>query len=416
MTKKSSHNFWALLPDTAEDILRALAREKDMADSPVNPQAFSYLQGGGSDKPPYALENGVAIIGIEGPIDRKARISFWSGLPYTAGQDAIRSAIEAALADREVSAILLSIDSPGGIVAGTKELADFIAGIRGQKPIAAYADGLCASAAFWLAAATGEIFAPTTAQVGSIGVIAVLTDWTRAADKAGITRTVIHSGKWKAAGSPDKALSDEERALFQGQLEALHQIFTADVATHLKISIPNSSKTSWAEGQTFLGSEALALGLVSKIVQDRAEAVSVLAAKIKGEKRMTLEELKASHPDLVEALAKENLAGQEAAITDAIAKARKEDLVLMAAVCGEEAAGKFEKILAAGISAEQVRAMAGLFAASQPQAEPKADSEAEKRAEMLDALKEAHGEALKATAEAAPKISPLLADAERRNK
>ena len=84
----------------------------------------------------------MAIIDVSGTIDRRVRISFWSGLPYTAGQDAIRDAIEAALSDRAVGAILLSIDSPGGIVAGTKELADFIADIRGQKPIAAYADGL----------------------------------------------------------------------------------------------------------------------------------------------------------------------------------------------------------------------------------------------------------------------------------
>ena len=105
-------------------------------------------------------------------------------------------------------------------------------------------------------------FAPKTAQVGSIGVIAVLTDWTKAAEKAGIARTVIHSGKWKAAGSPDKALTDEERALFEARLKALHEIFTNDVARLLDISI-TSSTPAWAEGQTFLAEEALAFGLVS---------------------------------------------------------------------------------------------------------------------------------------------------------
>lgn len=414
----SEASLWALLPDTAEDILLSLAREKDLAEKPVNPQAFSYLPDGGYEAPPYSLENGVAIIDVSGPIDRRARISFWSGLPYTAGQDAIRDAIEAALSDRAVGAILLSIDSPGGIVAGTKELADFIADIRGQKPIAAYADGLCASAAFWLAAATGEIFAPKTAQVGSIGVIAVLTDWTRAADKAGITRTVIHSGKWKAAGSPDKSLTDEERAHFQARLDALHQIFTADVAARLNLSIPGSSKTGWAEGQTFLGTEALALGLVSKIVQDRAEAVSALAAKIQnGEKFMNLQELKASHPELVTELAAELAAGSEAAQKDAVSKAQKETLELVAALGGADLVEKAQTLLAAGITGAQMKVLAPMLA--RPEArnsapdEDKPSAEEKARAEALEAIKSATGAPVPAAGNQ-QKVCALLADAERR--
>lgn len=411
----SEGTLWALLPDTAEDVLLALAREHDLAEKPVNPQAFSYLPASGSENPPYSIENGVAIIDVNGPIDRKARISFWTGLPYTAGQDKIRSAIEAALADREVGAILLSIDSPGGIVSGTKELADYIASIRGQKPLAAYADGLCASAAFWLAAATGEIYAPTTAQVGSIGVIAVLTDWTRAADKAGITRTVIHSGKWKAAGSPDKALTDEERALFQGRLETLHGIFAADVAKHLNLNTIDTSTPPWAEGQTFLGTEALTLGLVSKLVQDRAEAVSALSAKIQsGEIFMTLQELKASHPELAQELAAELAASSEAATKEAVAKAQKETLDLVAALGGKGFAEKAQTLLAAGITSAQLQVLAPMLTKPETgEATARDDAEARARAEALEAIKSATGTPVPAAGNQ-PKANPLLADAERR--
>lgn len=409
----SEGTLWALLPDMAEDTLRAISRETDMAEKPVNPQSLSYLPGNDAESAPYSVENRVAIIDVSGPIDRKARISFWTGLPYTAGQDKIRAAIETALADREVGAILLSIDSPGGIVSGTKELADYIASIRGQKPIAAYADGLCTSAAFWLAAATGEIYAPTTAQVGSIGVIAVLTDWTRAADKAGITRTVIHSGKWKAAGSPDKALTDEERALFQGRLETLHQIFTSDVAKHLDLL--TAANPTWAEGQTFLGTEALELGLVSKLVQDRAEAVSALSAKIQtGESFMNLQELKASHPELVKELAAELTAGSEAAMKEAVAQTQKETLNLVAALGGKDFAEKAQTLLAAGITSAQLQVLAPMLAKPETgEAAARDDAEARARAEALEAIKSATGTPVPAAGNQ-PKANALLADAERR--
>lgn len=411
----SKSRLWALLPDLAEETLRELAREAGTAENPATPQSLSHTQGNISDNAPYSIENGVAIISVNGPIDRKARISFWTGLPYTAGQNFIHAAIESALADREARAILLSIDSPGGVVSGTKELADYIAGIREQKPIAAYADGLCASAAYWLASATGTIYAPVTAQVGSIGVIAVLTDWSKAADKAGISRSVIYSGKWKAAGSPDKPLTDEEREIFQERLAALHEIFISDVARNLNLSLLQMPQPAWAEGQTFLGREALELGLVSKLVQDRAEAVSSLAAKIQmGESFVNLTELKTSHPELVKELAAELAASSETATSEAIEKAKAETLALVSAIGGDEFAQKAKTLLAANITSAQMQILAPMLA--QPKVvEPDRhdDAEAKARAEMLESIKAATPAPVQAgTERQAP--NRLMADAERR--
>lgn len=414
------HNtLWALQADTAEDALRDLHRELSAHFNP--PQAFLVSgRAETSTAPLYDLRDGVAVIAVEGVIDRAARISFFTGLPYTAGQDRIRAGIEAALNDPAVHAVLLSLNSPGGLVAGTRELADFIAEAAGRKPCAAYADGLCASAAYWLASATGRVYAPLTAQVGSIGVIAVLTDWSRAAEKAGVARTVLTSGRWKAAGSPDKPLTDEERELFQRRLADLHAIFRQDVAARMGVTAPSEQ---WAEGQSLLAGEAHAVGLVTAIVQDRNAAIAALKATLK-ENRMDLNELKAKHPDIVEALAKENAAGTRKASEEAAAQARAETLALVKAVAGEDAASRVERLARAGVTPAQLDALAPLLTPSAGPAGRAAARDGEDgaagkqhalRLEMMKTIAAATGGPLPAGAEVrATSKSPLVADAERR--
>lgn len=412
-----SHNsFWALQVDTAADVLRDLHNELAAHFDAPRPQAFVFAEQTPPAAPPYTLRDGVAVIGVEGVIDRTARLSFFTGLPYTAGQDRIRASLDAALADPAVKGILLSLNSPGGTAAGTKELADAIAAAAQCKPCAAYADGLCASAAYWLASATGTVYAPLTAQVGSIGVIAVLTDWSQAAAKAGVVRTVLSSGQWKAAGSPDKPLTDEERALFQGQLSRLHEIFKQDVAARMGVTAPTDQ---WAEGQCLLAADAQAVGLVTAIVRDLDAAVASLSANFK-ENIMDLQELKAKHPDLASALVAEGKAQamQDAAPlkTEAATQARTDTLALVKAVAGEETASRVEQLLQAGITPAQLSALAPLLGT--PKTETSSDAKAgetDARKQMLNAITAATGGPLASGADVQkPSKSALVADAERR--
>lgn len=401
------NSFWALQAESCQDVLCELHRE--LSGHFEYPKAF-FLDGSPAPPPPpYEVRNGVAVIRVSGVIDRVARISFFTGLPYTEGQNRIRQAVEKALEDTHVKAILFSINSPGGTAAGTKELADFIAASAAQKPMAAYADGLCASAAYWLAAATGRIFAPVTAQVGSIGVIAVLTDWTKATEKAGLVRTVLASGQWKAAGSPDKTLTDDERLLFQSQLETLHAIFKADVSSRMGISAPEAQ---WAEGQTVLGERALELGLVSQIARDQAEAEAIFAASFSKEEFMNLKELKAQHPELVEELAGEIRKQCENDSQKAVASATAEIFALVKIVAGDEAAARVEAVTKTGITSSQIEALSPMLSGRIVPAKP---TEEEAREMMLGAIQQATGQPLPgAGAPTQGRKNPLVADAERR--
>lgn len=402
------NSLWALQSESALEALRGI---QDELSGQNGPQAFLQATPAQTQNQLYAIQDGIAVIAISGVIDRVARISFFTGLPFTQGQDSIREALNAALADPEAKGILLSINSPGGAAAGTKELADAIALAARAKPMAAYADGLAASAAYWLASATGRVFAPLTAQVGSIGVLAVLTDWTKAAEKAGLARTVLASGRWKAAGSPDKTLTEEERGLFQGQLETLHTIFKTDVASRMGITAPESR---WAEGQTVLGAEALELGLVSAIARDQAEAVAMLAATIAKEEIMNLEELKAAHPELVAELQAETAQNCERDRLSALAAQTAETMALVEAVAGAEAAAKVKALAEAGLTAAQLKVLEPMLAGFK--AEGKSGEE-EARAKVLDSLQAASTGPLPASGPVPEtRKNPLLADAERRSR
>lgn len=161
-------------------------------------------------------------------------------------------------------------------MAGTKELADFIA-----------------SAAFWLASATGHVFAPATAQVGSIGVIMTVADMSGFFQRMGVKFEHIASGKYKAAGRGE--LSEDERAYFQEKLAEIHAIFKADVAGAMKITAPEAA---WAVGQLLVAQSAAKFGLVSQIVRDEAQAIELLQEETMPQ-TLTLETLKAQAPELV---------------------------------------------------------------------------------------------------------------------
>ena len=403
-----NERLWALYPESAQSILNELTVHLSPAagrDWKAEPSVF-FSSGDEADRSVgYALKNGVAVIDVFGPITRKTQYSFWSGAPVSAGQDEIARSLDKALQDRAVRSILLNFNSPGGTVPGTKELADRIAEAAKRKPMAAYADGLMASAAMWLAAAAGRVYAPVTATVGSIGVLMVHADFSRMNDKYGVTYTYITGGRLKAVGNQEEPLSDEARDFFQRQVSQIHEIFKADVIRGLGIS---AAPERWAEGQTLLAEEAESVGLVTQIVRDIDSAITMLSQEAK----MDYQTFAAQHPDLLaeienkaEARAAEKVSAQS---QSAVKEAQRALLAMVKAVAGEEVMGKVEKLAAAGIKAEQLEALSSLL--SPPAAEAAPDA----KAAILAGLKAATPAAVTGGLAAAPAKSKLLADAERR--
>lgn len=376
--------YWAIAREHAANVFAAEKPEiRALAETDANPTSLI-----------TTIVNRCAVISISGALEKETWIGSRTGILYILGYDLIRQALTEALANPLVASILLSIDSPGGIVQGTKELADYIAEVSQIKPIAAYADGLCASAAYWLAAATGRIYAPATALVGSIGVIMRVENWTGFYTRAGVQIEYIASGKFKAAGQDAKELSEEERQYFSAQLAELHNIFREDVRKSMSIT---SEDALWAEAQLMPATQAINPGLVTQIVRDREEAISLLATSMEDYMtQYTYEALQQNAPELLGDIE-----------TKAQAKGREAALACVKIICGEEAFASCEKMLAdateLGLSATQMTAFAKHF----PR---KAEAAADPR---LQAIIEAHEPPLAQDAPAAAQSS-LVADAERR--
>lgn len=356
-----SNPLWALLPEAAETLLPALARETHPPQEPSALHAAILPQRGQVADKGYSVTNGVAVIPIKGSIFQHAIYSQWDGRKLACGQDEIAAALATAINDPSTKAILFAIDSPGGTVSGTKELADKIVEAAKRKPMASYADGLMASAAMWLGAATGRVYAPITALVGSVGIIMTCVDYSKLNEKMGISINYITGGKFKSAGYSDQPLSDEARALFEKQVGELHEIFKADVVRGLGITAPASQ---WAEGQTMLAGEAKNVGLVTHIVRDLESAITQLSQ----EATMDYATLSAKHPELlaeITAKARAEAAQEQDANAKAAAKAATDSVLAMVkTVAGEDVHAKLAGLVAANVQPETLAAVTAILGAS----------------------------------------------------
>ena len=116
-----------------------------------------------------SIRDGVAVIPIKGVIT--PQMDIFTALFGGTALDHLAQDIQAALDNNEVKAILLDIDSPGGVAVGPAEMAEIINHAKGIKPLWSYTGRNCCSAAYWLAAATDKILCHKSALLGSIGVV-----------------------------------------------------------------------------------------------------------------------------------------------------------------------------------------------------------------------------------------------------
>jgi signal peptide peptidase SppA len=248
---------WLIQPDALQSMAASLRGLVDRG---------GMLPKQASESSLLSVEDGIGVVAIEGPILRKpdlfARIFFGA----TSSED-IGDAIREASGRDDIKAVFLNIDSPGGTVAGTPELANAVAALDKKKPVYAFSSGLMCSAAYWVASQARAIYATPSAQVGSIGVVQAVIDNSAALDKAGIKVEVFSVGKYKAMGAPGTPLTDDQRELISSNLAEIAGEFHAAVLAKGR-AIPAEAM----EGQTFSGKQAQRHNLAG-MVTGRAEAM-----------------------------------------------------------------------------------------------------------------------------------------------
>ena len=220
-----------------------------------------------------SMGDGVAVIRIVGAMTK--------GYSKFGGTSTVqtRRALRQAVADEAVGSILLAIDSPGGQVAGVQELADEVLRTRQVKPVAGYVEDLGASAAYWPASQAQRITANRVAEVGSIGVFAVLEDVSGLAEREGIKVRVVSTGPYKGLGVPGTPVTAEMVDMVQARVNEIGGFFFEAVQTGRKLSATRLAQVT--DGRTWLAADAQKLGLIDGI-ESFEEAVAGAARMRRG--------------------------------------------------------------------------------------------------------------------------------------
>ena len=371
----------------------------------------------------YAVQDGVAIIQVDGVIAPKANL--FTQISGGASAQVIERQVREASADPYVRAILLDIDSPGGSVQGVPEVADAVTAAAALKPVVAWTAGTMASGAYWIAAAADRVYVSNgTVVVGSIGVVATHVDVSRAEASRGVKTTEVTAGKYKRVASSYEPLTEEGRATLQQQVDAVYEVFVDAVAAGRGVDV-QTVLADMADGRIFIGRRAVEAGLADGVLSRDAlieqlasgeyrvrrdpqavtagapEPVSKLNVQedtmAEASKPITVDVIKAEHPAVAEALRAE---GRDEGVKQG-AQAERERIKAIEGVAmrGYEAiveAAKFDgKSTAGDVAAAIVGAQ---------------------KAEQASALNRAHAEAPDPVKASAPPVDKPAAAAKEQSK
>lgn len=259
---------WALLPAYMGKMNAVLANWKDgvrpsseVMESIARDQSARAAR---KESVQQVQQGGIAVLPLYGALMQRANmVSDLSGGGATSTQQFTR-ALREALANPAVESIVIDIDSPGGSVFGTPELASEIYRARAQKPIIGIANSLCASAAYWIGSQCSELYCTPSGQVGSIGVYQCHVDMSKAMEKEGYVHTFVSAGRFKVEGNPYQPLSPEAKQNLQKMVDESNEMFVADIARGRGVSVA-SVKNGMGEGRCLSASDALQARMIDGI-------------------------------------------------------------------------------------------------------------------------------------------------------
>jgi protease-4 len=202
-----------------------------------------------------------------------ARIEISGGIT---GDRRLLDALDAARRDRNVAAVLLAIDSPGGGVAAGEALHGAIARLAAEKPVVALLGGTAASAGYMIALPAARILAREATVTASIGVVLQTVEVSELFRTLGVRAESITSGRLKGQPSPFAPLTEEARTALRAVIDDLHGQFVAMVVAAR--GLPEARVRELADGGIMTGRQAVGAGLVDAIGGER-EARAWLAAE-----------------------------------------------------------------------------------------------------------------------------------------
>ncbi|WP_449542430.1 S49 family peptidase [Enterobacter ludwigii] len=229
----------------------------------------------------YQVTNGIAVLPVSGTLVSKTRsLQPYSGMT---GYNGIIARLQQAISDPGVEAILLDMDTPGGMVSGAFDCADIIARMRDIKPVWALANDMNCSAGQLIASSASRRLVTQTARTGSIGVMMAHSNYGAALKTNGVEVTLIYSGAHKVDGNPYEKLPKDVRADFQTRIDATRQMFAEKVSAYTGMSVQAVLDT---EAAVFSGQESVDNGLADELVNN-TDALGVMREALDRRKKTT---------------------------------------------------------------------------------------------------------------------------------
>lgn len=208
----------------------------------------------------YQAIDGVAVIGVSGATVHRTRMD--ANSTTLLGYNDITSAVEHAMGNPDVHALLRVYDTPGGEVQGAFEHAQRLAELAGKKPMYAIADGMAASAGYLGGSVADQLAVSPTGYVGSIGVVMRHVDFSAALAADGIKVTHIFAGDHKVDGNQFEPLPSSVRADWQAEINGLYAMFVDAAASARRMQADAIRAT---QAQTYRGQAAVDIGLADRV-------------------------------------------------------------------------------------------------------------------------------------------------------
>lgn len=205
----------------------------------------------------------VAVVSLEGVI--------WQSEPVVRALNHHRD-------NPSVRAVVVRVNSPGGVVAPTQEIHAAVLGVRKSgKPVVASLGSVAASGGYYVATAADRIYANPGTLTGSIGVVMQMANFEGLLKRVGVNYVVVKAGRYKDIGSFARTMTKEERQILQSLMDDVYNQFVDAVAEGRKLE--RATVNRFADGRIFSGRQAMEVKMVDALggFEDAIEAAAMLA-------------------------------------------------------------------------------------------------------------------------------------------
>lgn len=278
---------WAIIPAELHKLAAIAQRHPvgggEQGEPEYQKRDYALMAGPGAQRLAGAhrafVVDGVAVLPITGPIFPRANMM--TEMSGATSVTMLQNDLRAALDNKDVGAVMLLVDSPGGAVSGINAMADAVAAGMKKKPIVAHVSGTAASAAYWIASQASELVVDKTGIVGSIGVVAALPKQVEP-DRDGYVDIEIVSSN--APNKRPDPMTEEGVSEVRALLDSIEAQFIADVARGRKTTAAKV-KSDFRQGGVEMGDKAVALGMADR-VQSQDATLNGLRRVVSNQRRI----------------------------------------------------------------------------------------------------------------------------------